>query len=430
MSRLISSPLAKARSWYQDNAPPPTRFPPLVGDQYGDVVIVGGGYTGRAAALTLGEAGYEVVLLEADQLGNGASGRNGGQVATGYNKNYATLAARYGTGEARAMKDIADAGLRWLKDRVVRHQIDCNLRMGYLHVAEKARHMRELREIHAEATDWGDPEPLLIEHADIGDWVASGRYEGGMLDSASGQLHPYRYVQGLAAAAAALPTVRLYENTPVTAIDTGAKPSATTAHGTVHAKHMIIAGNAFATLDGRMTCKIMPVGTYIVGTQPMDPARADALIKDRVAVCDLNFVLNYYRISPDHRMLFGGRVSYTGRDEPGLRPRIRSVMLRYFPQLSDLKIEYCWGGYVAITMNRLPHLGRLGPSTLFAQGYSGQGVILAGMAGALMAEAVKGQAERFDVLTRIRHDTFPGGDLLRTPALVLAMLYYRLKDWV
>ncbi len=429
MSRLIASPLAKARSWYQDTAPPPPRFAPLAGDQRCDVVIIGGGYTGLAAALTLGEAGYEVVLLEADQLGNGASGRNGGQVAAGYNKDYATLAARYGTGEARAMKDIADAGLTWLKDRVARHNIDCDLRMGYLHVAEKARHLRELREIHADATDWGDPEPLLIEQADIGEWVASKRYVGGLLDPDSGQLHPYRYAQGLAAAAAALPTVRLYEDTLVTAIDTGAKPSATTGHGTVHAKHMIIAGNAFAALDGRMTRKIMPVGTYIVGTEPMDPARADALIKDRLAVCDLNFVLNYYRISPDHRMLFGGRVSYTGRDEPALRPRIRSVMLRYFPQLSDLEIEYCWGGYVAITMNRLPHLGRLGPSTLFAHGYSGHGVILAGMAGALMAEAIQGQAERFDVLTRIRHDTFPGGDLLRTPALVLAMLYYRLRDW-
>jgi gamma-glutamylputrescine oxidase len=215
----------------------------------------------------------------------------------------------------------------------------------------------------------------------------------------------------------------------VVRIETGEQPFATTATGKVSARYLVLAGNAYlGGLAGAARSRIMPAGTYMIGTAPMDPARAEALIPSGIAVADINFALNYYRRSPDHRFLFGGGVSYSGFDAPGLKQSLRRTMLRYFPQLVDLGIDYLWGGHVAITMNRLPHLGRLSPTTYFAQGYSGHGVALTAVAGRVIAEAIGTQAERFDIFARIPHQPFPGGQALRMPALVLAMTWYRLRD--
>ncbi len=241
-------------------------------------------------------------------------------------------------------------------------------------------------------------------------------------------MHPLNFALGLARAAAAA-GVRIFENSRVTALDTGSEPWAQTEHGRVRAKHMVIAGNAYlGGLVPGLAPTIMPVATYMIATELVGEARATQLLPTNIAVSDLNFSLNYFRRSSDHRLLFGGGVSYSGIDLPGLKLAMRAKMLAVFPQLSDVAVEHFWGGHVAITMNRMPQLGRLSPTTLFAHGYSGHGVALAGMAGRVMAEAIRGTAERFDVFTRIPHRAFPGGRRLRTPALVLAMLWFRLRD--
>ena len=171
----------------------------------------------------------------------------------------------------------------------------------------------------------------------------------------------------------------------------------------------------------------MPVTSYIITTEPLGEARAKSLIFDNEAVADTNFIVDYFRRTPDHRLLFGGRASYSTLEPSDLGAYMRPRMLKVFPQLADVKIAHAWGGYIAITSNRIPDAGRLSPTTYFAHGYSGQGVALAQMYGKLMAEAIRGTAERFDLLARFKHLPFPGGPI-RTPMLAAAMLYYRIKD--
>jgi len=257
--------------------------------------------------------------------------------------------------------------------------------------------------------------------------VASDAYVGGVFDGGSGQLHPLNYAIGLGNAAAEA-GARIFEGSRVLRIETGAAPAAHTAAGTVRARHLVLAGNAYlGRLVPELAAKVMPVATYIIATEPLGEQRAADLIPCGHAVADVNFVLNYYRRSPDHRLLFGGGVSYSALDRPDLKRLLRRTMLRYFPQLADVRIDHCWGGNVAITMNRTPHFGRIDGNVFFAHGYSGHGVALTGLAGKLIAEAVSGTAERFDVFARLPHASFPGG-VARTPLLVLAMTWFRLRD--
>lgn len=419
---------AHAPSWYAATALPLPGHPVLEGDVSCDVCVVGAGYTGLSAALHLAERGYDVVVLEARRVGWGASGRNGGQIVTGYNKPMGTIARRVGAGDARRLWDMGEEAKRLLADRVERHRIDCDLRWGYLFAALKDRQVRELAGMQDEWHGYGYDRARLVGRDEMGALVAAAGYVGGLLDEGGGQLHPLNYAIGLARAAAAA-GARIFEGSPVEAVETGAAPAARTARGSVRARHLILAGNAYLRgLVPSIAAKVMPAGTYLIATEPLGENRAVALIPGGLAVADVNFVLNYFRRSPDHRMLFGGGVSYSGFDGPGLQARLRKTMLGVFPQLGDARIEYCWGGHVAITMDRTPHFGRIGPSTYFAQGYSGHGVALAGLAGKLMAEAVAGTAERFDVFARLPHRSFPGGAVLRMPALVLAMAWYRLRD--
>ncbi|HEV7368282.1 FAD-binding oxidoreductase [Arenibaculum sp.] len=420
---------AHAPSWYAATALSQPDHPRLEGDVSCDVCVVGAGYTGLSAALHLAERGYDVVVLEAERVGWGASGRNGGQIVTGYNKPMGTIERWVGAEDARRLWDMGEEAKRLLADLVERHGIDCDLRWGYLFAALKDRQVRELAGMRDEwAEGYGYDRSRLVGRDEMGSFVATTKYVGGLLDHGGGQLHPLNYAIGLARAAAAA-GARIFEGSRVEAVETGTAPMARTARGSVRARHLILAGNAYLRgLVPSVAAKIMPAGTYLIATEPLGENRAKGLIPDAVAVADVNVVLNYYRRSADHRLLFGGGVSYSGFDGPGLRQRLRKTMLGIFPQLEDARIDYCWGGHVAITMDRTPHFGRVGPSTYFAHGYSGHGVALAGLAGKLMAEAVAGTAERFDVFARLPHQSFPGGALLRTPALVLAMAWYRLRD--
>lgn len=416
-------------SWYAASAADHESHPVLSGEIRCDVCVIGGGYTGLTAALELAERGYDVVLLEAQRCGWGASGRNGGQIITGYNKPMSTIARWVGADDARRLWDFGEEAKTQLAERVERHAIACDLAWGFAYAALKPRHMDDVAAMVAEARDGYGYGPMrVLDRAGLRAHIASDLYVGGLLDEGSGHLHPLNYALGLARAASAA-GVRIFENSRVTALDSGAEPWARTERGCVRARHMVVAGNAYlGGLVPGIVPTIMPVATYMIATDPLGAARAAALLPTNIAVSDLNFSLNYFRRSADHRLLFGGGVSYSGIDAPGLKRAMRAKMLRVFPELADVGIPYFWGGQVAITMNRMPQVGRVSPTTLFAHGYSGHGVALAGMAGRVMAEAIRGTAERFDVFARIPHRAFPGGRRLRTPALVLAMLWYRLRD--
>ena len=417
-------------SYYAASANPHPAYPVLARSVACDVCVVGGGYTGLSAALHLAERGLDVVLLEAARVGWGASGRNGGQINPGFAPGMAATMRLVGRDDARRLWAMAEEAKAMIAARVERHGIECDLAEGYIHAASKPGHMAA---IEAEARllrgEFAYDRLRVIGRDEAHAATGSTRFAGAMVDRGSGHLHPLNYALGLAAAAAAA-GVRIHEGSRVLAIETGARPVARTGRGEVRARHLLLAGNAYlGRLAPRLAGRIMPVGTYILATAPLGQARADALIPGREAVCDSSFVLDYFRLSADHRMLFGGRVSYLGRESwPGLAGAMRRRMLRTYPELADVTVDYLWGGHVAISRNRLPDIGRLDGAVYYAQGFSGQGVALTGLAGKLIAEAIAGTAERFDVFARIGHRRFPGGPALRLPSLVLATTWYRLRD--
>jgi len=416
-------------SYYAATAHPAPLRPPLAGETRADVCVVGGGIAGCSAALDLAERGYRVVLLERQRIGWGASGRSGGQAIFGYGTSQASLVAQVGLEAARRLWDVSIEALALLRERVARHAIDCDLNWGHLHVATKARQRRELEELQAELHgNYGYHSPRFLERAQVEALLATRRYCAGLYDPGSGHLHPLNYTLGLARAAEAA-GVEIHEGSQVTAVDPGATVRVTTAQGSVTADFAVLARGGYVDrLKAPSNWRIMPVGTYVVATEPLGEARIRELVRENVAVADVNFVLDYFRRSADHRLLFGGRVSYSGIDARDTGRATRARMLKVFPQLADAKLDYVWGGYVDITMSRAPDFGRLGPNVLYLQGFSGHGIALAGMAGRLAAEAIAGQAERFDLFGRLPHHAFPGGPALRTPALVLAMLWFRLRD--
>ena len=436
-------------SYYAASAPPQSPAAPLQGTVSADVCVVGGGLAGLASALELAERGQRVVVLEAERVGWGASGRSGGQVLFGVAASQDKLEKLLGAAQARAVWDLTLAAVEWTRERIGRHRIDCDWTPGQMHVAVRPRQVAELAAWQEElGGKLGYHATRLVGREELRQLVDSPRYLAGLLDARGGHLHPLKYTQGLAAAARAAGVV-LHEGTRAVAwtrepsgtvvvrtLATGGAGAAGIAGaagagsvGEVRCQHLVLAGNAYlGGLAPALARKIMAVGTYIVATEKMDPARARSLISNNAAVTDLNWVLDYFRLSADHRLLFGGRVSYSGLDPFNTARATRARMLAVYPQLADLAIEFSWGGYVDITMNRAPHFGRLAPNVWFLQGFSGHGMALTGIAGKLLAEAVAGSAERFDVFARIPHRDFPGGVALRRPALVLAMLWYRLRD--
>jgi len=418
------------RSYYAASANPAPLRGPLRGDVSADVCVVGGGIAGCSTALNLAERGYRVVLLEGRRVGWGASGRSGGQAIFGFAAGQDKLVAAVGRETARRMFDVSVEALDVLEQRVARHAIDCDLNFGQVHAAIKPRHETELKAWREELEqDYGYNSLTWLDRQEIGQMLATRRYIGGLHDSRSGHLHPLNYTLGLARACEAA-GVQVFDGSQVTRIEHGGTVTLTTAGGSVRAKHVALCCNAYVDekVSAKLKARIMPVGTYIVATEPLGEARMKALMRDNVAVTDINWVLDYFRRSADHRLLFGGRVSYSGLQRAYTQRATRARMLSVFPQLADVGIAYSWGGYVDITMNRAPDFGRLAPNVYYLQGFSGHGIALTGMAGQLVAEAIAGHAERFDMFTRLEHRDFPGGPALRTPALVLAMLWFRLKD--
>ncbi|HEY1492499.1 MAG TPA: FAD-binding oxidoreductase [Steroidobacteraceae bacterium] len=418
-------------SYYAASAHSAPEHPALEGSVDTDVCVVGGGIAGCSTALHLAERGMRVVLLEEQRIGWGASGRSGAQAIQGIASGQAKLDRLIGPQAARQVWEVSVEGLELMRQLIRRFSIDCDWVNGHLSAAVKPRHEADLHAEIAELRDvYGYQSVRYMPRAELRSVLATDRYLGAVYDSNSGHVHPLNYTLGLAAAAQSM-GVQIYGGTRALSFapSGNAQVRIATPNGEVRARFLVLCGNVFlGDTAPSLAAKIMAVATYIVGTEPLGAARAQALITNNSAVSDMNWVLDYFRRSADHRLLFGGRVNYSGMKSFDAPSATRARMLGVYPQLKDVRIEYAWGGDVDITLNRAPHFGRLAPNVYFLQGFSGHGIALTGIAGKLAAEAIGGTAERFDVFARIPHADFPGGLALRRPALVLAMLYFRIRD--
>jgi gamma-glutamylputrescine oxidase len=416
-------------SYYAATAQRGRGFPALSGSVDSDMAIVGGGLAGLSAALELAAKGFKVTLLEAKQVAWGASGRNGGQAIHGLACDQETIEAQLGLEDAKRVWAMSLEAIDLIRQRIATHQIDCDWRDGYLGLATSPSKAKDLDAWADRMAEVYGAQFTRIAPNETQRWIDSPRYQGGIHDPHSGHLHPLKYSLGIAAAVEKA-GVRIHENSPVTAVEQqNGGVRIATAQGEVRAKQALLAGNVYLQgMAPQLEERIMPVGTYIVCSERIDKTVCDSLVPSRSAVCDTNFVLDYFRPTNDNRMLYGGRVSYSTMTPRNLADSMRQRMVGTFPQLAGTKIEYAWGGFVDITMNRAPDFGRLGPKLYYLQGFSGHGLALTGLAGKLVAEAMNGDASRFDVFARLKHHAFPGGRWLRTPALVLGMAWYRLRD--
>ncbi len=418
-----------APSYYAASAPPLQAFPPVDGDTRADVCIVGAGFTGISAALHLAVAGLDVVLIDAHRVGWGATGRNGGQVGTGQRVGQGALEKLVGLEDARKLWDIAQEAKALLQSLMQRHGIDCDYKPGNFHVVHRKRFVAGAK-AHAEKlnSEYDYPNIRFVDGDETRAMLGTTGYHGGTLDMGAGHLHPLKFARG-AARAAHKAGARIHETTEVTGYEAGSPAKVITKTGTVTADFVILACNGYiGNLAPEVAARVMPINNYVIATEPLGEDLARELIRDDVCVSDSRFVVNYFRLSADRRMLFGGRESYSYWFPRDIRPFVARAMLKVYPQLKDVPVEYGWGGTLAITMNRLPHVARLTPNVLSGSGYSGSGVALANMTGKLLAEAVQSTASGFDVMERVPTAPFPGGPMMRWPLLVLAMTWYSLRD--
>lgn len=427
MSAGFNSGLGMERSYYVATANPFARAPKLQGEARADVVVIGGGYTGLHAALNAAERGYSVILLEAGRIGWGASGRNGGQAIPGWRKSASELVSRYGRERAKHLFELALDARSLTLERIARHNIQCDLHVnGHLTLAVKPADLSWMRaeaETLANVMDY--PHARVLGAAETKAKVASVDFHGGFLDECGGQLHPLNYALGLGQAARDAGVV-LHEDSRVVRVESAEGVVAHTDSGMVRARYGVLACDALLEgLEPRIAGRIMPVANYLVTTEPL--VEPEALIADHLAVSDSRFVVNYFRMTEDGRLLFGGGERYTPTPPADIEAFVRKHMASMFPQLRDAKIDHAWGGLVSISMSRVPHVGRMG-DLFFAHGYSGLGVLLPALTGKVLVQAMAGTAERFDVLASIAPPEFPGGAALRSPLYVLGMLWYALRD--
>jgi gamma-glutamylputrescine oxidase len=415
-------------SWYAATSTAAAPYDTLKGAHTADVCVIGAGYTGLSAALHLAQAGRKVVLLDAQRVGFGASGRNGGQLGSGQRVEQDTLEALMGEPEATKLWQLGEDAKDLVKSLVTEHEIDCHLKPGVAWTGssgKEVRHLHEYAEHLARKYDYDRIETL--DRAALQSVCPSPDYRGGILDMGAAHLHPLNFALGLARAAAAA-GVRIFERSAVHNIDEGTPATVRTDGGHVVADHVILACNGYlGTLNRRVASRVMPINNFIAATEPLGARIKDVLPRD-VAVADSRFVVNYFRLSHDGRLLFGGGESYGYRFPTDIAAKVRKPMSVVFPQLADVKIDYAWAGTLGITMKRLPYLLRIGPNMLSASGYSGHGVGTATHAGQLMASAIAGDSDGFDTLAALPSTPFPGGPALRSPLLVLAMSWYSLRD--
>ncbi len=414
-------------SYYAATAAPLEPLPALKGMRRADVCVVGGGYTGLSAALHLAQAGFDVVLLEAHRMGFGASGRNGGQVGSGQRQDQTWIERAVGREQAHRLWDFAEESKNLVRDLIKLHDMPVTFHPGVAHAcwsASEVDHARDYAEkLHR---DYGYDQIEPLDRESIRRLIGSNAYHGGDIDRGAGHLHPLNFAIGLAQAASCA-GAHLFERSEVHHIEYGAKPVVSTGTGKVTCDHVILACNGYlGHLNEQVAAKVMPINNFIIATEPLGD-RAAGVLSEPVAVADTKFVVNYWRLSEDNRLLFGGGESY-GYRFPDIVKTVTKPMLQVYPQLKGTKIDYAWGGTLAITLNRMPCFTRPATNTLSASGYSGHGVALATMAGKVMAEAVRGQASQFDLMASLPQPRFPGGPAFRWPALALAMTWYSMRD--
>ncbi|MGF6724223.1 gamma-glutamylputrescine oxidase [Paraburkholderia sp. GAS41] len=417
-------------SYYEASAVRPLADDPMLdGAMEADVCVIGAGFAGLSVALECRARGLSVIVLDAHRPGWGASGRNGGQTLVGFAKDE-IIEKQLGLEGARAAWAMSVEGVALVRERIQRYDIACDFTPGYLTVATKPKRVPDLRSWMNDASSrWGYSKLSWLDTDEIRARVASQRYLAGVYDPLSGHLHPLKYCLGLADAARSVGAL-LFAHSPVIEVVRGARPIVRTATGEVRCRFVATCGNATISnvLPAAVAARIAPIASYIVATEPLSEARASALIEGRAAVCDNNFFLDYFRVSADHRVLFGGRASSTGASPAQLSEQIRTRMVGVFPQVADARVEFAWGGFVDVTRNRAPDFGSIDPNYFYVQGFSGHGVALTGIAGRVVAQAMAGETAAFDLFAQLRHARFPGGPALRGPALELGMLYHRIRE--
>lgn len=423
----MTKPQAHTGSFYAATVNHVTDFAPLRGAQEADVCVVGAGFTGISTALHLAERGYKVHVVEANRVGWGASGRNGGQIIGGIagEKN---IAKHHGCDVEELFGELRWAGHEIIRERVEKYGILCDLKSGYLDVAIKQRHLRDFEADYERLEKAGFPHEIrILSREETQETIGTGVYIGALLNMGNGHLHPLNLCIGEAMAAVSLGAT-IYEQSPVTRIERGTKPRVVTEHGSVTAAAVVLAGNAYHFLEKKLRGIMFPVNSFIVATEPLTDDVVAAVNPQDLAVCDPNFVLQYFRLSADKRLLFGARLNYFGDDPAYIMKRHRRKIAKLYPQLADIRLDYAWGGTIGVPINRVPLLGRVAPNIFYSQGYSGHGVNVTHLAGRIMADAIGGTLERFDLFADVKPIVVPGADTFSRPMVALGVLYYQIKD--
>lgn len=424
----MTNPAEHVKSWYAATVNDRAAYPALLSDLSVDVCVIGGGFSGVSAALTLAERGFSVALLEASRIGWGASGRNGGQILPGWSGEK-TLIRQLGEEARKFLWRTRYRGNEIIEERIEKYQIDCDYARGAMTVAVKPVQMDALREEHEEGARHGRGDDLaFIDAGGLADYVGTDAYLGGLVEKRAGHCHPLNLCLGEARAAHNL-GVRIFESAPVRDIVHGERPAVIAEGGRVEADFVILAGNAYHRLEEkRLRGAMLPARTFMMATAPLPAELAAKLLPRNTAICDANWVLDYFRLTPDRRLLFGGRCTYSNREirdiEAALAPRMRRV----FPELASVKIDYAWGGAIGIPLNRAPLLGRLSGNVFYVQGYSGHGVNCSHIAGEILADAIAGKIHDASLFERVGHIRIPAAELVGNPLLALGMTWYRMKD--
>lgn len=417
-------------SYYAASRNDDTVYPRLNGAVSADVCVVGAGFSGLSTALHLAERGVDVILVEANRIGWGASGRNGGQVIGGYGQASPDKIGKMFGPEAEALTwKMGFECVEVLKGIVERYKIDCDLKWGYLDLAVKPRHIAALKEMAEDFARHGAPfEMQFVEKRDLHEYVGSDRYLAGLYTKGNGHVHPLNLALGEARAITALGG-RIYEQSRVVSIERGKTVTVRCEEGSITADRLILCGNAYmGNLVPELASRVIPAGSYIIATEPLPDALWQKVLPKDEAVCDLNTALDYYRLSADRRLLFGGLANYSGRVPSSIEAALRPKMEKVFPYLSDIKVEYEWGGNMGIGLNRIPQLGRVEPNIFYVQAYSGHGVAPTHLSGKILADAVFGRSDEFDLFSKVVHPAFPGGPMFRQIGLALGMSFYKLRD--
>lgn len=424
---MMQTPQTHTGSYYAATANQSTEYPLLKGEQTADVCIIGAGFTGISTALFLAERGYKVAVVEANKIGWGATGRNGGQMIGGIS-GAAKLAKSIGKEGEKILWDMGWAGHDIIRERVKTYNIDCDLKSGYVDVAIKPRHVADLQAWRDQLERFNFPyEFKLLSQQEVEESLGTKAYIGALQNQGNGHLHPLNLCLGEAQAAASL-GASLFERSPVIDVEKGSKPRVVAAEGSVTADFVVLAGNAYHFLDAKLRGTMFPVNSFITATEPLSEELQLSINPNDWAVCDPNYILEYYRLSADKRLLFGGRCNYFGSDPNEIKRQLRPRLLKVYPQLTNTNLEFAWGGTIGVPINRVPQMGRLSENIFYSQGYSGHGVNVTHLAGQIMADVVGGTFERFDMFAKMKTLNLPGQHTFARQMVALGMIYYKIKD--